>query len=77
MSNVIVSDILESYHLPVIFHILDRVKIRNLLDPIEKFTDKYRFQSLASELISPTIEIKSGVEADRAARIFRLYCYGV
>jgi hypothetical protein len=29
-----------------------------------------RFQSLASELISPKIEIKSGVEADRAARDF-------
>jgi hypothetical protein len=29
-----------------------------------------RFQSLASELISPGIEINSGVEADKAARNF-------
>jgi hypothetical protein len=70
MSNVIVSDILDSDHLPVIFHILDHVNIRNLSDPIEKFTGWDRFQSLASELISPEIEIKSGVEADKVARDF-------
>jgi hypothetical protein len=70
VSNVIVSDILVPDHLPVIFHILDHVKIRNLSDPIEKFTDWDRFQSLASELISPKIEIKTGVEADKAARDF-------
>jgi hypothetical protein len=70
VSNVIVPDILDSDHLPVIFHILDYVKIRNLSDPIEKFTDWDRFQSLASELISPKIEITTGVEADKAARDF-------
>jgi hypothetical protein len=70
VSDVIVSDILDSDHLPIIFHILDHVKIRNASDPIEKFTDCDRFQSLASELISPKIEIKSGVEADKAAREF-------
>jgi hypothetical protein len=70
MSDVIVSDILDSDHLPIIFHILDHVKFRKLSDPIEKFTDSDRFQSLASELISPNIEIKSGVEADKAAREF-------
>jgi hypothetical protein len=52
VSVVTVSDILESNHLPVIFQILDHVKIRNLSDPMEKFTDSDRFQSLASELIS-------------------------
>jgi hypothetical protein len=66
----IVSDILESDHLPIIFHILVHVKIRKLSDPIEKFTDWDRFQSLAYELISPKIEMKSGVEADKAARNF-------
>jgi hypothetical protein len=66
----IVSDILDSDHLPIIFHILDHVKIRNFSNPIEKFTDWDRFQSLASELISPKIEIKSGVEADKTARDF-------
>jgi hypothetical protein len=73
MSDVIVSDILDSDHLPIIFHILDHVKIRNLSDHIEKFTDLERFESLASELISPKIEIKLGVEA----AIFSLYCFGV
>jgi hypothetical protein len=51
VSDVIVCDILDSDHLPVI-HILDHVKIRNLSVPIEKFTDWDQFQSLALELIS-------------------------
>jgi hypothetical protein len=46
------------------------VKIGNLSEPVEKFTDWERFQSLALELISPRIEINSGVEADKAARDF-------
>jgi endonuclease/exonuclease/phosphatase family metal-dependent hydrolase len=59
VSDVIVSDILDSDHLPKIFHILDHVKIKNLSEPIEKFTNWDRFQSLLSELISPRIEINS------------------
>jgi hypothetical protein len=39
VSDVIVSDIFYSYHLPIIFHILDHAKIRNLSEPTEKFTD--------------------------------------
>jgi hypothetical protein len=70
MSDVIVSDILDSDHLPIIFHTLDHVKIRNLSEPIEKFIDWNRFQRLASELISPRIEMNSGVEAYKAAREF-------
>jgi hypothetical protein len=70
VSDVIVSDILDSDHLPIIFHILDHVKIRNLLEQIKKFTDWDQFQSLTSELISPRIEINSGREADKAARDF-------
>jgi hypothetical protein len=35
VSNVIVSDIFDSDHLPIIFHILDHVKIRNLSEPIK------------------------------------------
>jgi hypothetical protein len=70
VSDVIVSDILNSYNLPITFHILYHVKIRNLSDPIEKFTDWERFQDLASELISPKIEITSEAEADKAARNF-------
>jgi hypothetical protein len=64
VSDIIVSDISDSDHLPMIFHILDHVKIRNSSEPIEKFTDWNQFQSLASELISPRIELNLGVEAD-------------
>jgi hypothetical protein len=71
VSDVIVSDILDSDHLPIIFHILDYVKIRNLSDHIEEFTDWDRFQSLPSELTSQKIEIISGVEADKAARNYK------
>jgi hypothetical protein len=60
VSDVIVSDILDSDHLPIISQILDHVNIRNLSEPTEKFTDWDRFQSLDSELISPRIEINSG-----------------
>jgi hypothetical protein len=39
VSDVNVSDILNTDHLPTVFHILDHVKIRNLSEPVEKFTD--------------------------------------
>jgi hypothetical protein len=64
VSDVMVSDILDSDHLPIIFQILYHVEIMNFSEPIEKFIDCNRFQSLASELISPRIEINSWVEAD-------------
>jgi hypothetical protein len=70
LSNVIVSDILDSDHLPIIFHIMDQVKTKTISAPPEKFTDWERFQSLASNLISPKIEINSGPEAEKAARAF-------
>jgi hypothetical protein len=63
LSDVSVSDILDSDHLPILFHILDHVRTN-------KISDWERFQSLASNLISPRTEIKSGVEADKAARDF-------
>jgi hypothetical protein len=43
LSEVIVSDILDSDHLPNIFHLLDRVRTRNLPDPVKKFTYWERF----------------------------------
>jgi hypothetical protein len=46
VSDVTVSDIFDSDHLLIIFHILNHVKIRNLSDPMEKFTDWERFQTL-------------------------------
>jgi hypothetical protein len=59
---------LDSDHLP--FHILDHVKTKDLSEPAEKFTDWERFQSLASDLISPRIEINLKEEADKAVRNF-------
>jgi hypothetical protein len=70
LSKVIVSDVLDSDHLPILFHILDHVTTSNLSEPIERFTDWERFQRLASDLVSPKIQINSGVEADEAAREF-------
>jgi hypothetical protein len=48
LSGVLVSDTLDSDHLPVVFHVLDDVKTRDLSEPIEKFTYWELFQSLAS-----------------------------
>jgi hypothetical protein len=54
----------------IVFYLLDRIRTRNLSDPIEKFTDWKRFKSLASELISRRIQINSGEDADKTAREF-------
>jgi hypothetical protein len=51
LSEVIISDIIDSDHLPTVFQLLDHVKSRSLSDPVDKFTDWERFQGLASELI--------------------------
>jgi hypothetical protein len=48
------------YSLPIVFHIENR----NSSEPVEKFTDLKRFQSLISDLISTKTEINSGLEAD-------------
>jgi hypothetical protein len=67
LSHVTVSDdILDSDHLPTAFHILHHVRTKNLQEPFEKCTNWERFRSLASNLISPRIEINSGIEADKA-----------
>jgi hypothetical protein len=47
---------------------LDPVTTRSALDPVEKMTDCELFEILASELISPNIQIDSTNEADKAAR---------
>jgi hypothetical protein len=70
LSNVIVSDILDSDHFPILFHILDHIKMTKLWETTEKFTDWERFQNLASDVISPRVEINLGVEADKAERDF-------
>jgi hypothetical protein len=70
LSEVIVSDILDSDHLPIIFHLLDLVKSRNLSEPVYNFTDWELFRSLAFELVSHNIQIYSSNEADKAAGDF-------
>jgi hypothetical protein len=49
---------------------LNHIRARENLDPVEKFTDWERFQSLAFALVSPRMEINSCIEADKAARDF-------
>jgi hypothetical protein len=46
--------------LPIVYHLLYHVRTRNSSDPIDKFTDLEPFQTLASELISPGIQITGG-----------------
>jgi hypothetical protein len=70
LSKVRMLDIMNSDHLPTMFCILDHVKAREILDPVEKFTDWERFQSLTSALLSPRIKINSCTETDKAARNF-------
>jgi hypothetical protein len=70
LSNIIVSDILDSDNLSIIIHILDHVRTKTVSVPLEKITDWERLQSLTSNLISRRIEINSGAEADKAARAF-------
>jgi hypothetical protein len=49
LSEVIVSDFLDSDHPTVIFLLLDHVGTRNLSGLVEKFTDRELLQSLVSE----------------------------
>jgi hypothetical protein len=70
LSGVTASDILDSDNLPTVFYILDHVGVRNLSEPVKQFTNWDIFQSLSSDLISPRIEINSGVKADKAASDF-------
>jgi hypothetical protein len=53
LSEIIVSDILDSDHLSIVCHLLDHVRTSYLPDPVDKFTDWEQFKSLESELISP------------------------
>jgi hypothetical protein len=68
---VIVSDIIDSDHLPVVFHILlDYVKIKNLSETVEKITDWEQFESLDSDSMPPRVGSNSEKEADKAALSF-------
>jgi hypothetical protein len=70
LSEFRVLDIMDSDHIPTMFCILDHIKARKIMDPVEKFTDWERFQSLASALVSPRVEINECIEVDKASRDF-------
>jgi hypothetical protein len=57
LSEVRVLDIMDSVYLPIMFCILDDIKARKILNPVEIFSDCERFQCLASALVSPSMEI--------------------
>jgi hypothetical protein len=67
VGNGDVSDILDSDHLSITFHLLDHVRTRNPLDLVDKFPDWKQFQSLTFELISPRIQVNLWEEASKAA----------
>jgi hypothetical protein len=52
------------------FSILDPVRTREALDPVEDLTDLELFQSLTSELRAPNIQIHSSNVAEKAAPDF-------
>lgn len=56
LSDVFVSDVLYSDHLPVIFHKLDHTNTKDFLAPVETLIDWEQFWSLASDIISPRIQ---------------------
>jgi hypothetical protein len=65
LSEVIVSDILDSDQPPIAFHLLGHDRTTNISDPVDKFTDWEKYQRLASELIYSRIQINLGEEADK------------
>jgi hypothetical protein len=70
ISDVNVLEILDSDHLPILFHMLDHVSTRDISAPIEIHTDWEQFQSLASVLIAPRTQIHTSDDAEDAARTF-------
>jgi hypothetical protein len=49
LSDVTLPDIQASVHLPIISHILDLVRERNISNRAEKLTDLERFKGLTSQ----------------------------
>jgi len=56
LSDFTDSDVQNSDHLPIVFHILHHVSAMDILAPVEINTDSERFRSLTSVLISPRIQ---------------------
>jgi hypothetical protein len=71
--QIIVSDFLDSDHLPIVFSVLDPVRTSEALDPAEKFTDWELFRSLVSDLISPSSHIYSSEKGDKLAADFAAF----
>jgi len=67
LSDVTVSDVTDSDHLLIPFHILGHVIARNTLAPVEIHTDWERFHSIISDLISLRIQSDTADQAERAA----------
>jgi hypothetical protein len=67
---IIVADIIDSDHLPIMFSILDPVRTREALDPVEKSADWELLKNLSSLFISPNIQIHPSNVADKRARDF-------
>jgi hypothetical protein len=70
ISEINVLEILDSDHLPILFYMLDHVSTKDILAPVETFTDWDRFQSLVSDLISPSTQIHTFKDAKETARKF-------
>jgi hypothetical protein len=70
ISEVDILEILDSDHLPILFHVLDHVSSRDTSVSVETHTDWERFQSLVSDLISPRIQINTFDDAETTARNF-------
>jgi hypothetical protein len=68
ISEINVLEILDSDHLPILFYMLDHVSTKDILAPVETFTDRDRFQSLVSDLISPGTQIHNFEDAEETAR---------
>jgi hypothetical protein len=56
LSNIIVSDIVDSDHLPIIFHILDHVRTKNVLAPLEKI----RLGAVSKPSLNPESKLTRG-----------------
>jgi len=70
LSDVTVSDVLNSDHLPVFFNILDYVRAREISARVETHTHWKRFRSLTSDLIQPLLQIDT-VEGEKFYSVHR------
>jgi hypothetical protein len=70
LSEVRVLHVMDSDHQPIIFYIFVHTKSTKSLYQVEKITDWERFQSVASALVSPRVNIYSFIKADKADGVF-------